>query len=51
LTDYETTALQRSLEVVDLERSIAEDRLALNVELGLGLPRARIVPDHETEKK
>jgi outer membrane protein, heavy metal efflux system len=37
-TDYETTALQRELEVVALERNLGEDRILLTVELGLGLP-------------
>lgn len=44
LTDYETAALQRNLEVLDLESSIGEDRISLDVELGIGLPAARIVP-------
>lgn len=48
LTDYETTALQRNLELIDLERSIGEDRIALSVELGLGLPMTRIVPPNRT---
>jgi outer membrane protein TolC len=39
-TDYETTAMERKLEVVALERSLGEDRLALAIELGLGLPYA-----------
>jgi outer membrane protein TolC len=46
LTDYETTALQRDLEVIDLQRSLGEDRIALNAELGLGLPVTRIVPSN-----
>ncbi len=48
LTDYETTALQRNLELVDLEKSIDEDTVALSVELGIGLPMARLVPDNRT---
>jgi outer membrane protein TolC len=44
LTDYETTALERALQVVTIERSLDEDRIFLAVELGLDLPRARIVP-------
>jgi outer membrane protein TolC len=44
LTDYETTALQRALEVADLERAIGEDEITLSVELGIGLPAARIAP-------
>ncbi|HZV08059.1 MAG TPA: TolC family protein [Gemmataceae bacterium] len=47
LTDYETTALQRALEMVDLERSIGEDKVALSVELAFGLPMTRIVPPNE----
>jgi cobalt-zinc-cadmium efflux system outer membrane protein len=44
LTDYETTALERALQVVALERLIGKDRIFLAVELGLDLPRARIAP-------
>ena len=43
-TDYETTALQRELEVVALERNLGEDRILLTVELGLGLPYAAAGP-------
>lgn len=42
LTDYETTALERTLEVVTIERQIDEDKIFLAVELGLGLPQMRI---------
>jgi outer membrane protein, heavy metal efflux system len=42
LTDYETTALQRAIEVVTIERQIDEDKIFLAVELGLGLPKTRI---------
>jgi outer membrane protein, heavy metal efflux system len=44
LTDYETTALERALQVVGYERQLGEDRIFLDVELGLGLPRTRIAP-------
>ncbi|HZU89913.1 MAG TPA: TolC family protein [Stellaceae bacterium] len=44
LTDYETTALERALEVVTIERQRDEDRIFLAVELGLGLPETRIAP-------
>ncbi|HUZ72156.1 MAG TPA: TolC family protein [Stellaceae bacterium] len=44
LTDFETTALDRQLEVIRLERSLGEDRITLAVELGIGLPNARIAP-------
>ncbi len=42
LTDYETTALERALQVVTIERQINEGKIFLAVELGLGLPKARI---------
>jgi outer membrane protein TolC len=42
LTDYETTALDRGLQVVNIERQINEDKIFLAVELGLGLPPMRI---------
>ncbi len=41
-TDYETTALDRALQVVAIERQIDEDKIFLAVELGLGLPKTRI---------
>lgn len=44
LMDYETTALSRRLAVFDLERGLDETRIALDLELGLGLPRTRIAP-------
>jgi outer membrane protein TolC len=44
LTDYETTALERALQVVTIERQRDEDRIFLDVELGLGLPLTRIAP-------
>jgi outer membrane protein, heavy metal efflux system len=42
LTDYETTALERAVEVTTIERQIGEDRILLAVELGQGLPHVRI---------
>jgi outer membrane protein TolC len=42
LIDYETTALERALQVVAIERQIGEDRIFLSVELGLGLPPTRL---------
>lgn len=42
VTDYQTTALERRLEVVTIERQINEDKIFLAVELGLGLPGMRI---------
>ena len=48
-TDYETTALQRQLEVIALERSLGEVEIILTVELGMGLPHTRIVPPDASE--
>jgi outer membrane protein, heavy metal efflux system len=42
LADFETTALQRRIEAIALERSLGEARITLTVDLGLGLPQARI---------
>ena len=47
LVDYETTALQRGIEANALERSLAEARIALTVDLGIGLPQTRVaLPAH-----
>jgi outer membrane protein, heavy metal efflux system len=42
LTDYQTTALERALDVVAIQRQIDEDKIVLALELGLGLPEMRI---------
>jgi outer membrane protein, heavy metal efflux system len=42
VTDYETTALERRLQVIEIERQINEDKIFIAVELGLGLPKVRI---------
>jgi outer membrane protein, heavy metal efflux system len=47
LTDYETTALERALQVVAFERQLGKDRISLEVELGLGLPKTRIAPQEQ----
>lgn len=44
LTDYETTDLRRRLDVFDLERGLAQARIGLALELGMGLPRTRLAP-------
>ena len=44
LADFETTALQRRIEAMTLERSLGEARITLTVDLGLGLPQTRIAP-------
>ncbi|HEX4266942.1 MAG TPA: TolC family protein [Steroidobacteraceae bacterium] len=45
LTDFETTALDRRIEALALERSLGETEITLTVELGLGLPQIRIAPE------
>jgi outer membrane protein, heavy metal efflux system len=42
LVDFETTALDRRIEALALERSLGETQITLTVELGLGLPQTRI---------
>jgi outer membrane protein, heavy metal efflux system len=42
LADFETTALQRRIEALALERALGEARITLTVDLGLGLPQTRI---------
>jgi outer membrane protein, heavy metal efflux system len=42
LADFQSTALQRRIEAIALERSLAEARITLTVYLGLGLPQTRI---------
>lgn len=42
LTDDEKTALQRGVEVVDIERQLGEDRVFLAVELGINVPHKRL---------
>ncbi len=44
LADFETTALDRMIEALALERSLGETQITLTVELGLGLPQTRIAP-------
>lgn len=44
LADFESTALQRRIEAIALERSLGEARITLTIDLGLGLPQTRIVP-------
>ena len=44
LADYLTAALARRLEADSLERTLGQARIAITLELGLGLPQVRIVP-------
>jgi len=45
LADFETTALERRIEALALERSLGETEITLTVELGLGLPQTRIAAE------
>jgi outer membrane protein, heavy metal efflux system len=42
LTDFQTTALDRQLDVLGYERTLQENALALSVELGVGLPQTML---------
>lgn len=51
LTDYETAALERDLQSVTLERTLAEAQVSLTVLLGIGLPQTTLVfPDQEQKR-
>ena len=50
LADFETTALQRRIEAMTLERSLGEARITLTVDLGLGLPQTRIATPENPRK-
>jgi len=50
LADFETTALDRRIEALGLERSLGETQITLTVELGLGLPGTRIAPPAQPRK-
>ncbi|MCU4160292.1 TolC family protein [Acidiphilium sp. AL] len=43
LVDYQTTALKRELDVIAYQTRLDTDQLALGIELGVGLPRTRLV--------
>lgn len=52
LTDYESAALERNLESVTLQRSLAEAQVSLSVLLGIGLPQTTLIfPDQEEAKR
>jgi outer membrane protein, heavy metal efflux system len=44
LADYQTAALERDLDVINFQAQLNTDKLALGIELGLGLPQTRIAP-------
>lgn len=48
MTDYETMALARKLEVITIERQINEDKILLSVELGLGPQKMRLALGQRT---
>ncbi|HEV2268057.1 MAG TPA: TolC family protein [Steroidobacteraceae bacterium] len=50
LADFETTAVDRKVEALALERSLGETQITLTVELGLGLPQTRIAPPAHPRK-
>jgi outer membrane protein TolC len=49
LADYRSTALARTLQRLDLQRARDETAIALELELGLGLPHVRIAPMDEVK--
>lgn len=44
LTDYQTAAFERQLEVLNYQRALDETTLALSIELAAGLPETTLVP-------
>lgn len=49
LTDYQTTALERQLEVLNYRRALDESTLALSIELGTGFPETILVPSDKVK--
>lgn len=48
LSDFQSTALDREVDVIDYERTLQENSLGLSVELGVGFPPTLITrPDQE----
>ncbi len=43
LTDFQTTALERQLDVLGYQRTLDETTLALSIELGTGFPKTMLV--------
>lgn len=51
LTDFESAALERDLEAVTLQRTLAEAQVSLTVLLGIGLPQTTLIfPDEEAKR-
>jgi len=51
LSDYQTTALDREVDVLDYEQTLQEDALGLEVELGIGFPPTMIAPPDREETR
>ncbi len=49
LTDYQTTALERQLDVLNFQRALDETTLALSIELATGLPETILVPSDKVK--
>lgn len=49
LTDYETTALERRINVLDYSRALTETNLALLIELGAGFPQTALMPSDQVK--
>ena len=49
LTDYQTTALERQLDVLGYQRTLQETALALSIELGVGFPKTMLVSPSEVK--
>lgn len=51
LTDYQSTALDREVDVLDYEQKLQQDVLGLEVELGVGFPPTMIAPPDREETR
>ena len=51
LSDYQATALDREVDVLDYEQKLQEDALGLEVELGIGFPPPMIAPPDREETR
>lgn len=49
LTDYQMTAFQRRLDVLNYQRALHETALALSIELGTGFPETMLIPPGEAK--
>ena len=47
LTDYQTTAMARDLDVLNYQKALEETTLALSIELGTGFPKTMIVSSNK----